>query len=913
MVDIPSFGEFVLDEEEQAILDRLSRLVGEGPATFFRDACRLARQSPGMPSASNLVAHLCREIESTIEALLVDPTALPGGTEERCGSCGAAVTDDKCAVCGSSIRSTHRVKKRSVLARWGISEVEDVLASAWVAQKSLDTYAHRRGSSPPRPLDEDFLALWQERKSSLRWLLGNFENEFLTKLKPIVASAMAQGPGAGVRGLKTLPFTLVAHRYMFSSLDSADWIEPLVKAGFYEWPPRTSVDSDGNEYYPPWPQSSFLVRFATDNPDSVCDAVLTIPDTENPWVIQDIFAIVEVLPLEAALRLVPRLCDCLRHYVAMPWQEALPVMRRLRDAGNHVEAMSLALAALRRSLEHSGMTPDERAEAIDLLSTEHAPDELKGEAEELLATLRRQQRMAENSWSFAVAPQSPLSKDEINAMTYRELADYVVSWRPSDASFDSPTERGLAESVCRLVDSKPEEIAEHANLFSGAPAEFSGWLLSSFTGALRRDVTLQWGALLSYLEAIVSGAGEGDSHWAKQEAAGLLEEALRRRSSGLDRSSWPRIWGLIARLASESHPTPDDEAKYMNGDAFTYSLNCVRGRAVHALFAYLSLVCGESGDEPFRLAEHTPDVARELERLLSPANERSLAVRAAIGAFWPWLHGVDAVWVASHTGLIFPEDDESSELWRSTWVAAICWNQPSVEFLQAYRAQYARAASELAEVDPNLFTVDYHRRFAEHLGLLLLWCAIDPRRSDEILVNFYARTPVAPRKSLVDFLGLCLTRVSSLPVGSEGGVTDEALEKLVFLMGQRLSCDAAAVELSEELEGFGEWFASGLFDGSWSLGGMTTVAAIGGKVGRPDLVRKQLAELYPAHPQAVLELCEALLDGRSATVIFRGRRPEIAALLDAAEAHNDDTIASAGRRLRSRLVAHGYIGYAVEE
>lgn len=909
MADIPSFDEFAMDEEEQSVLDRLSRLIGAGPATFFRDACRLARQSPGLPSASNLLAHLCREIESAIEALLVDPTALPGGAVERCAVCRAAVTDDKCEACGSSRRATHKAKKRSVVSRWGIPE-DDAMAVAWLDQDSLDQYAHRRGYAPPRLLNTDFLQLWRERKASYLWLLDNFENEFLTKLKPLVASAMAKGPPQGVKDLKTLPFTQIAHHYMFSQIDSAEWIEPLVKAGFFEWPPGVSVDPDGNEVFLSWPQSRYLVCFATERPDAVCDAVLAVPDTENPWVIQDIFEIAEALPVNKALRLVSRLHECLRHNVSMPWREALPVMRRLRDASHAVEAMGLALAALKPFLEHSGLAFDERPEAIGLLSAENAPIELKDEAEELLTRLRRQQRMAENSRAFAVLPRSPLSPEAIDSMTTVELAEYVASWRPSSVSFDSPTERGLAESVCRVVDSKPEDMAGHAHLFADAPAEFSAWFLSAFTSALRRDATLPWESLLAYTEAIVSRDGEDDSTWARQEVAALLDEAFRRTTSGLDKSQWPKVWQLLARLASDSDPTPEDEAKHMGDDAFTYSLNCVRGKAVHALFAYLSSIHRESGDESFRLADHAPEVVAELDRLLSPSSDSSLAVRAAIGAFWPSLHGIDEAWAGSHAARVFPME-EGPELWRVAWVACVCWNQPSLSFFKAHRAQYLRAASELAEVEPDLSTTDYHRRFAEHLGLLMLWCAIDPRQSDEVLSEFLRRSPVTTRNVLVDFLGRCLMQVKALAVGSEGGVSEEALEKLALLADQRLGSDdeRTRAELPGELGGFGLWFVSGLFDDAWSVKCLATVAGLGGKIERPDLVGKRLAELFAVHPRLVLAACEALLEGQSALLVFRGRRPEIAAMLEAAEAHDDKAIASSGRRLRSRLVARGFIAY----
>ena len=351
----------------------------------------------------------------------------------------------------------------------------------------------------------------------------------------------------------------------------------------------------------------------------------------------------------------------------------------------------------------------------------------------------------------------------------------------------------------------------------------------------------------------------------------------------------------------------------MNDDPFTYSLNCVAGRAVHALFAYLSHVQRKHGDRPFRVfEEHAPQVATEIKRLLASADS-SLAVRAAIGAFWPYLFAVDAAWATQHAAEAFPPDGDNPEVWRTSWVACICWNRPSVAFYQAHRAQYLQAAQELQEVNPHLVTADYHRRFAEHLDQLMLWCAVDPRKGDEVLSAFLEAAPIPARNHLIDFLGRCLADVQSIQVGEPGGITEEAWEKLVYLLEQRI---ARAVDqptdASTELEGIGLWFVSGLFEAEWSLQCFGTVARLGGKIERPDLIGHRLAGLFDEHSRLVLEVCEALLDGKSSVLVFRGHRQEVVSILEAAEGHDDASIVDDGRKLRSRIVARGFIAYGTD-
>src|SRR5271156_6750805 len=57
---------------------RLGKLVGPGPAAFYRDACDLMDDPTRLHSTSHLVGHLIREIESALRAVL-SPMASPPG------------------------------------------------------------------------------------------------------------------------------------------------------------------------------------------------------------------------------------------------------------------------------------------------------------------------------------------------------------------------------------------------------------------------------------------------------------------------------------------------------------------------------------------------------------------------------------------------------------------------------------------------------------------------------------------------------------------------------------------------------------------------------------------------------------------------------------------------------------------
>jgi len=51
-----------LTDRQKRVVDRLRRLVGEGGAQFFEDACDLMNGQHSMSTATHMVGHAAREI-----------------------------------------------------------------------------------------------------------------------------------------------------------------------------------------------------------------------------------------------------------------------------------------------------------------------------------------------------------------------------------------------------------------------------------------------------------------------------------------------------------------------------------------------------------------------------------------------------------------------------------------------------------------------------------------------------------------------------------------------------------------------------------------------------------------------------------------------------------------------------------
>src|SRR5437773_358430 len=73
------------DRRQKRIYERLA-LVGEGPAAFYRDACRIIATEPPFETTTHLVGHCLREIESALRSVLkpaVGNTTLSNGSKKN--------------------------------------------------------------------------------------------------------------------------------------------------------------------------------------------------------------------------------------------------------------------------------------------------------------------------------------------------------------------------------------------------------------------------------------------------------------------------------------------------------------------------------------------------------------------------------------------------------------------------------------------------------------------------------------------------------------------------------------------------------------------------------------------------------------------------------------------------------------
>jgi hypothetical protein len=263
---------------QNRIYQRLDRLVGTGPAVFFKDACSLMDQEAPLPSTTHLVSHLLRDIESALRDVLE-----PFSDREK--------------------KKNHRQEILSTLNALEIPE-NDPIAEMWLGVigkdniNALPARAHRNNLASPRPIDSEFYRFWFNMEKILDVVLDRFESRYVIIQDKLNGIKQKKQPDIddAIYIKKHVPNNIVAFKYFFQDLENAAWIKPLWDEGFFNNPPEPVEHSEeGTISYPEWPQSRYLLKMASLEQKLVSNIILGI-ETTNGNVQADLIDAVCILP-----------------------------------------------------------------------------------------------------------------------------------------------------------------------------------------------------------------------------------------------------------------------------------------------------------------------------------------------------------------------------------------------------------------------------------------------------------------------------------------------------------------------------------------------------------------------------------------------------------------------------------------
>lgn len=373
-------GEFRLEDPRQRALHRLLRsLVGEGPASFYRDACEHMAADPPMRAVTHQVGHLVREIDAALIGML-GPVTSGGGEQEdpledegrrravealleAFGVPGSARADKAYRIAQQLTRPSRPQQIRSVLAALGIAE-DETMRKGWISpSRGAHSWAHRDQLLPPRPPDQEFYRFWEQTQAVWLAVLERFETRF-TDSFPLIDELLAveEPTRAHVAEFQEkLPNTIVTYDRFFGGMTDARWIELLQAKHFFDRPPAPEANENGAVFVAPWPQSRLLARIADTDPEKVRDIILSVPRTENVSVHADFAEAALKMPAELAIEVARRAADGIGspYYAVSLVRSLASLVAYLAQAGAVEEATGLArqLVALVPPMDRDDDTP----------------------------------------------------------------------------------------------------------------------------------------------------------------------------------------------------------------------------------------------------------------------------------------------------------------------------------------------------------------------------------------------------------------------------------------------------------------------------------------------------------------------------------------------------------------------------
>jgi hypothetical protein len=302
--ELPPATRRVGRRPRQEEVERLLRLMGGMLADAYIDACEIIAEQPQHRTASHLVGHLAREIDSGLRKLLV--AMLPRDRQKYLEELPRDRPD--------SYDPPRREVIEEICAFLRVPEEADA-PRVWRSLVWHDR-AHRDALRVPRVLDDGFLKSWNDFVHVLLMIGRAFEASYLTATPMIDELARIEHPTKDDcnRLRNQIPQSNAALERFFVAAGSG-WFFQLRRAHYFDTAEGLSADGDGMVSYVPWPPGPYLARVAAE-PAYAADVVSVFKAlaTDNPQAGESAADVALVLRPDLAAQLAPKLAQFLESF-----------------------------------------------------------------------------------------------------------------------------------------------------------------------------------------------------------------------------------------------------------------------------------------------------------------------------------------------------------------------------------------------------------------------------------------------------------------------------------------------------------------------------------------------------------------------------------------------------------------------
>jgi hypothetical protein len=259
-------------KRHERVHDLLARLVGEGTAHFFADACDISQRRPPYRTTRHLMGHLLREVESAVRDVL---RSLPA-------------VKDFMAEHPARRNESHQAEIDAILNALDLDANQ--FATSWrsFVGKGKETFvgsAHRDDLQLPLDFDRSFTSRFDLFVDVLSVVLDAAEANYASVVTALRAACSQVTPGSADVAFvsRHLAPGAAALSTVFAGL-SAAWLVPLREARVFDAPPDVLLHDGGSYSFPDWPQAAYLERIAPDVPEEVAATIERVPVNDNELV-----------------------------------------------------------------------------------------------------------------------------------------------------------------------------------------------------------------------------------------------------------------------------------------------------------------------------------------------------------------------------------------------------------------------------------------------------------------------------------------------------------------------------------------------------------------------------------------------------------------------------------------------------
>ncbi len=464
---------------------------------------------------------------------------------------------------------------------------------------------------------------------------------------------------------------------------------------------------------------------------------------------------------------------------------------------------------------------------------------------------------------------TPKQPEWLRTAAPAEIVHFASTWR-EPGTIGAPTAAGFCRKLVEVITTEPGQFAAEAPVFAGLPDDYLRAVIIGLREAAKQGVsTFAWGPVLDLfaLAAARPPSDTGSTAALRISIARCLATGFTNGAAEIPASERSRVWGILRPIALERgpEPGPDSDAAAAGRGVAAEGL---QGVVRYALWVRRHLESQPGGRELARNGfDEMPEVREVLEAHLAPGRQGSAPVQAVFGQWFPWLLMLDPAWAASQGGAVFPAEPSQDHLRQAAWDTYLAVSPVFDQVFELLSPDYERAAQSL--VDDDGLTRP-QQGLAEHLVALYLRGRIPLEASSaeraSLLARFFDNASGLLRAHALAWVGQMIH-------GQQDRIPSEILRRLQHLWENRVAAARQGGDVgahAEELAQFGTWFASGKFEGPWSLTQLLELLKLTGRVGNTSKVVERLKTYMDAMPYEVVQCIAVLVANERGAITILG-------------------------------------------